>query len=170
MLTLAQGLGRRYHSRLIPTARTFSTGRSAHAGSSNRNSTDKFNYNQNVSFDDSPNAEHVNYPYVSANDLEQHHEPPRRVKMLVRDFIEDSLYNPHYGYFSKQATIFSSPETSFDFNSLKDGTQFQEELARRYDEYGVDEHGPGRQIWHTPTELFKVDEFTSPLVLHCADA
>ncbi|OBZ73669.1 NADH dehydrogenase [ubiquinone] complex I, assembly factor 7 [Grifola frondosa] len=74
--------------------------------------------------------------------------------MLVRDFIEDSLYNPHYGYFPKQATIFTSSET-IDFASLRNGTHFQQEVAKRYAAYGLDTDGPGRQIWHTPTELFK---------------
>lgn len=30
---------------------------------------------------------------VTAQDLAYHREPPTRVKMLVRDFIDDSLYN-----------------------------------------------------------------------------
>lgn len=30
--------------------------------------------------------------------------------VLVRDFIHDSLYNPEYGYFSKNEVIYSSPE------------------------------------------------------------
>ena len=34
---------------------------------------------------------------------------------------------------------------------------FDGAVAQRYVEYGQDPHtGPGRQIWHTPTELFKV--------------
>ncbi|CAO3637252.1 unnamed protein product [Cunninghamella echinulata] len=77
--------------------------------------------------------------------------------MLVRDFIDDSLYNPHYGYFSKQAVIFS-PETDFDFNDMRDHLEFMNILARMYrdiegDADEVDEIA--RQVWHTPTELFK---------------
>lgn len=75
--------------------------------------------------------------------------------MLVRDFIEDSLYNPNYGYFPKQATIFTSKET-MNFGAMRNMDEFQEEVARRYAAYGLDEDGPGRQIWHTPTELFQV--------------
>ncbi|TFY54744.1 hypothetical protein EVG20_g9584 [Dentipellis fragilis] len=118
-------------------------------------SEDKINYNQEIFFDERPDPEYVNYARVNANDLEGNKEPPRRVKMLVRDFIEDSLYNPHYGYFPKQATIFTPTETTIDFNSLKDEAHFQDEVARRYATYGKDRDGPGRQIWHTPTELFK---------------
>lgn len=77
--------------------------------------------------------------------------------MLVRDFIEDSLYNPNYGYFPKQVTIFTSSDTSINFGRMRDGAEFQEEVAERYQAYGQDAlEGPGRQIWHTPTELFQV--------------
>ncbi|KAI0924231.1 hypothetical protein AcW2_005167 [Taiwanofungus camphoratus] len=115
--------------------------------------SEKLNYNP-VSFSDTPDPEHVNYRRVTANDLEHCREPPRRVKMLVRDFIEDSLYNPHYGYFPKQVDIFTAAEP-IEFASLRDTVEFQEQVARRYAEYGPDGEGPGRQIWHTPTELFK---------------
>lgn len=77
--------------------------------------------------------------------------------MLARDFIEDSLYNPHYGYFPKQVHIFDTQGSSFEFWKLRDSTEFQEEVAKRYAAYGADKHhGPGKQLWHTPTELFKV--------------
>ncbi|KAF8141741.1 DUF185-domain-containing protein [Boletus edulis] len=80
--------------------------------------------------------------------------------MLVRDYIEDALYNPHYGYFSKQATIFTAPgeeNQGFDFSSFKDTAQFEAAIARRYVECGSlsETEGPGKQVWHTPTELFK---------------
>ncbi|CCM00250.1 uncharacterized protein FIBRA_02279 [Fibroporia radiculosa] len=139
----------KYHSRAALSAAFSSTARIRNA----RKSPDKINYNR-ISFQDVPDAEHVNYKRVTANDLEAHREPPRRVKMLVRDFIEDSLYNPHYGYFPKQADIFTARD-HIDFRSLRNTVQFQEEVARRYAEYGPDGDGPGRQIWHTPTELFQ---------------
>jgi hypothetical protein len=114
------------------------------------------NYNSNISFDESP-ADHVDYDIVTANDLEGHTAPPKCVKMLVRDFIEDSLYNPNYGYFPHQATIFTSNK-NIDFGLLRDSVDFQAEVAKRYAEYGADEeNGPGKQLWHTPTELFKVN-------------
>ncbi|KAI6041216.1 S-adenosyl-L-methionine-dependent methyltransferase [Pisolithus marmoratus] len=82
--------------------------------------------------------EHLSYPRVTADELActGDNAPPKRARMLVRDFIEDALYNPHYGYFSKQATILTAPgeeNEGFDFNGFKDW-----------------------QIWHTPTELFKL--------------
>lgn len=70
----------------------------------------------------------------------------------------DSLYNPHYGYFSKHATIFS-PGEPFDFNSMNDGPEFNRLLDQRYVEFEdkLDEVNPdeARQLWHTPTELFR---------------
>lgn len=77
--------------------------------------------------------------------------------MLVRDFIQDSLYNPNYGYFSKRAEIFS-PVESINFNEIAEAAEFDATVARLYREY--DESSDprdiaGRQVWHTPTELFK---------------
>lgn len=102
--------------------------------------------------------ERQKYPRKTAADVAPMTQPPTRTNMLVRDFIDDSLYNPHYGYFSKQAVIFS-PETDFDFNDMRDHLEFMNILARMYrdiegDADEVDEIA--RQVWHTPTELFKV--------------
>jgi hypothetical protein len=88
--------------------------------------------------------------------------------MLVRDFIEDSLYNPNYGYFPHQATIFTSSGNHIDFGSLRDSVEFQAEVAKRYAAYGADtDDGPGKQLWHTPSELFKVHFFS---LLHCSQS
>ena len=116
---------------------------------------EELNFNPEVYFDDVPNPEHLSFKRVTSNDLEAFKHPPRRVRMLVRDYIEDSLYNPHYGYFSKRATIVTSPK-HIDFGILRDLVEFQEEVAKRYVSYGKDEPGPGKQLWHTPTEIFKV--------------
>lgn len=123
--------------------------------SSSGKKREELNFNPEIYFDDAPNPQHVNYKRVTSNDMEAFKHPPRRVKMLVRDYIEDSLYNPHYGYFSKRATIVTSPK-HMDFATLRDSVEFQEEVAKRYLSYGKDEHGPGKQLWHTPTEIFKV--------------
>ncbi|KAI5124281.1 hypothetical protein M0805_005128 [Coniferiporia weirii] len=104
---------------------------------------------------DAATREHLDYKLVTANDLESCTEPPRQVKMLIRDYIEDALYNPHYGYFPKQATIFTGLEEELQFSEIRDSNEFQEIVARRYEGYGKDGDGPGRQIFHTPTELFR---------------
>ncbi|QIW95349.1 hypothetical protein AMS68_000867 [Peltaster fructicola] len=78
--------------------------------------------------------------------------------MLMRDFIEDSLYNPNYGYFSKNVTIFNSG-APFNFNQIKDEPEFHKMLGEIYtqfeDEQDMKEYNELRQLWHTPTELFR---------------
>jgi hypothetical protein len=79
--------------------------------------------------------------------------------MLLRDFIEDSLYNPHYGYFSKNVTIFH-PGTPFEFDKIRDEPALQKILGQRYTQFEdkLDDQGgvnDTRQLWHTPTELFR---------------
>ncbi|KAG0170752.1 hypothetical protein DFQ28_003140 [Apophysomyces sp. BC1034] len=103
------------------------------------------------------NIRRRSYPRTTAKGIAACTIPPTRKKMLVRDFIDDSLYNPNYGYFSKQAVIFS-PEKDFDFNAMRDHLEFMNILAHLYKdiESDVDEVDEvARQVWHTPTELFK---------------
>ena len=70
----------------------------------------------------------------------------------------DSLYNPHYGYFPKQVVIFS-PGQPFDFNGMANEPKFHNQLGQRYtafeDELDGDMPNESRQLWHTPTELFR---------------
>ena len=131
-----------------------------------RGYADKLNYNPDIAFDESI-GERANYALVTANDLERRATPPTRVKMLVRDFIEDSLYNPQYGYFPQQATIFTaSEEKQIQFPGIKDSVEFQNEVAKLYSLYDVNGgEGAGKQLWHTPTELFKVCSITRPFPL-----
>ncbi|KAI0011964.1 DUF185-domain-containing protein [Xylariaceae sp. FL0662B] len=120
---------------------------------------DESNWQQRTElFSADKTEEYKTYPMVTVNDLRVRRERPRRVKMLMRDFIEDSLYNPHYGYFAKQVVIFS-PGEPFQFNSLRDEPSFHAQLGRRYTEFedalDAKAHDDTRQLWHTPTELFR---------------
>lgn len=121
---------------------------------------DEFNYNRNefsLEGTDARDEEIAQYPRVVAEDLASLQSPPRGVKMLVRDFIQDSLYNPNYGYFSRRAEIFS-PVAPINFNDISEAEEFDATVARLYKGYD-DSSDPtdttGRQVWHTPTELFK---------------
>lgn len=72
--------------------------------------------------------------------------------------LPDSLYNPQYGYFPQHAVIFS-PGKPFDFFSLRSEHAFHAFLGERYTEFEdkLDEETSNetRQLWHTPTELFR---------------
>lgn len=162
---------------------------------------------------------------VTARDLRRRTQPPLKVGMLVRDWVDDCLYNPHYGYFPKQVQIFDPAPTpaqppppppyrgrrgarrsdkeraglivgsagqGIDIASLPNLTAFQERVAEMYESVEQElqrqqeresssssavtsDSAPGqgdgaaaaaasgnpavgalgRQVWHTPTELFK---------------
>ncbi|KAK5084245.1 hypothetical protein LTR05_005321 [Lithohypha guttulata] len=98
------------------------------------------------------------YPRLTAKELARRSQRPTRVKMFTRDFIDDSLYNPNYGYFPRNATIFNLAEP-FDFNSIEDGAKFQKLVDQSYIEFEDDldaiQQDDLRQLWHTPTELFR---------------
>jgi hypothetical protein len=150
-------ISQRSSARSIGSTSTSALYTSAQARFSTRKTFERLNYNSDVLFDDST-VDHVNCEIVTANDLESHTAPPKCVKMLVRDFIEDSLYNPNYGYFPHKATILSPSDNNIDFRSLRDSVEFQIEVAKQYAAYGADrEAGFDMQLWHTPTELFKVN-------------
>ncbi|KAJ1680252.1 hypothetical protein EV182_000387 [Spiromyces aspiralis] len=121
------------------------------------------------------------YPRVTAAYCEKHYTTPQRnIQMLTREFIHDSLYHPHYGYFSKHALIFSSRQP-YNFGELRDSAELLAVMGDQYHEIEQeldDVSNIPRQLWHTPTELLKpwygrsvaryiVDEFKSQ---HSGDA
>lgn len=160
-----------------------------------------------------PAEEHYTFPLVTSADLAKSKERPRKVRMLARDFIDDSLYNPHYGYFSRHAVLLpdgAKRNRGYEFNEIRSDRDFMAAVEERYSEFEESlkekddiqrskrlNDGPGlaftkdgmeaaqsrgrfdaarqaqsekeagehdrdvkamaaRQVWHTPTELFKV--------------
>jgi hypothetical protein len=167
-----------------------------------------------------PPEDHYSYPLVTASDLAKSATRPRKVRMLASDFIHDSLYNPHYGYFSRHAVLLPDgikQDRSYGFTKIKSERDFMAAVEERYSEFedslkdskdyqrlgrssreskaayaftreGMEaaqtrgrldaarqaqsekeagEHDrdvkamAARQVWHTPTELFKVCSFSS---------
>jgi hypothetical protein len=92
------------------------------------------------------------FPLTTFKRLSKSADRPKKVKMLTGDFIDDSLYNPNYGYFSQQAKIFQT-ETPFNYENLSDNDAFISNWSERYDKYNSKDKA--LQLWHTPTELFQ---------------
>ncbi|OBA21259.1 DUF185-domain-containing protein [Metschnikowia bicuspidata var. bicuspidata NRRL YB-4993] len=82
------------------------------------------------------------YPQTNSARMARARHRPRKTKMLVSDFIEDSLYNPHYGYFSKEVEIFHN-DTPFDYNNIQDVDQFMDEWKNAYSRYDAGPAAPG---------------------------
>ncbi|KAI8899628.1 S-adenosyl-L-methionine-dependent methyltransferase [Globomyces pollinis-pini] len=72
--------------------------------------------------------------------------------MSTREFIHHSLYHPTYGYFSKQAQVFTLDEP-IEFNKIKNNDGFMKHLASLYEIQ--EQNQESKQIWHTPTEIFQ---------------
>ncbi|KAI1320726.1 hypothetical protein EDD11_010260 [Mortierella claussenii] len=138
-------------------ARSTSSAATPGSHSSFHTSSTRHNLIEDPQFTPEKVAARARYPIITAKDSARSSEMPLGVKMLVREFIDDSLYHPTYGYFSKQAVIFS-PETDFEFEKIRDNMQFLDIIADKYkeieDEMDVRDE-IARQVWHTPTELFK---------------
>ncbi|KAI8911668.1 S-adenosyl-L-methionine-dependent methyltransferase, partial [Gorgonomyces haynaldii] len=74
-------------------------------------------------------------------------------RILVRDFIHNSLYHPKYGYFSKHADIFRF-EKPVVFKNIRDSYEFLNLVGSHYKDI-EQQTTENKQIWHTPTELFR---------------
>lgn len=177
-----------------------------------------------------PTEEHYQLPLVTAQDLAASSTRPQSVRMLARDFIHDSLYNPAYGYFSRHAVLLpdggNDPANmisgTWDFAKFKNDREFAAAVQARYDDFeqsliprheeeaeaarrGTKKRLPAyhtkegyelvqaqgraayeksrqqgqehdsdvqsmvaRQVWHTPTELFK-PHYANIIAQHCLD-
>lgn len=74
------------------------------------------------------------YPLTNAAKMGRIKTRPKRAKMLASDFIEDSLYNPHYGYFSQEVEIFHK-DKPFNYNDIEDVDAFMEAWKQAYSKY-----------------------------------
>ncbi|KAL6449628.1 SPAC25A8.03c Protein arginine methyltransferase NDUFAF7 [Candida maltosa Xu316] len=111
-----------------------------------------YRYATNYPFETSPEDIYNSYPLTNSNKLARLKHRPTKVKMTSGDFIEDSLYNPSYGYFSQQVEIFQT-EKPFDYNNIEDIDEFMTNWHNSYDKY-EENYRKSLQLWHTPTELF----------------
>jgi hypothetical protein len=74
-------------------------------------------------------------------------------KVLVREFINDCLYHPTKGYFSKHVNIFNTGPP-IDFPALPSQDAYNRLLSDLYRKQ-IPDNERFYQLWHTPSELFK---------------
>lgn len=98
-----------------------------------RRSEHRVQYNYDI-FAQEANRELTSLPLVTREQLLQSKERPRSCRMLARDFIHDSLYNPNYGYFSRQAVLLPEDDAAgrIDFNAIRNEGQFMRLIQQRY--------------------------------------
>lgn len=113
----------------------------------------------NFPFEGSVNDVYKSFPTITSEQQQNRRLRPKGAIMPTSDFIEDLLYNKHYGYFLKEVEIYQ-PDKPFDYNNVKDVDEFVLNWRLSYTKY---HHSlPGKestkqkslQLWHTPTELF----------------
>ncbi|KAJ3216806.1 hypothetical protein HK099_005709 [Clydaea vesicula] len=92
------------------------------------------------------------YQHLNLDQLIKTETVPRTTKVSSRNFIHNSLYNHNYGYFNKKA-----PQTEIDFSKIRDNYDFLNYTSNLYKQIDNTElqNSEARQIWHTPTELFR---------------
>lgn len=91
----------------------------------------------------SPQEVFDRYPQTLLARLARLKHRPRKAKMLALDFIEDSLYNPNYGYFSKEVEIFHN-DRPFDYSAIDDVDAFMthwEAAYLKYDQVKTEDEG-----------------------------
>lgn len=93
----------------------------------------------------------VAYPIKTSKDTYTYDIPPVASRMLVRDFIDDSLYNPQYGFYSKNNTFALS-----EYEEMEQEEDQIQYLRRVVKSRGRVHHHHIHQLRYTLTELFKV--------------
>lgn len=73
-------------------------------------------------------------------------------RQLMRQFIEESLYDPGHGYFARNANIFKL-DSPLRFGEMLDIEDYQRTLFKLYQEKSIARSF--YQLWHTPSELFQ---------------
>jgi len=81
-----------------------SSSNSSPTPSPNEESRHRSQYNYDP-FTLNPTTEHYHHNLLTPIQLSKLKTRPREARILARDFIHDSLYNPNYGYFSKSAVL-----------------------------------------------------------------
>lgn len=85
-----------------------------------------------------PSSDHYAYPLVNDEWLAKQTKRPKSVRMLARDFIHDSLYNPTYGYFSRHAVLLpdgQKHQRAYDFPAFANERAFMVAVEERYSEF-----------------------------------
>lgn len=85
----------------------------------------------------SPQDVYNTFPATGSAKMARSKHRPIRAKMRALDFIEDSLYNPHYGYFSQEVEIFH-PDKPFDYNNIDDVDAFMDTWQQAYRKYDAE--------------------------------
>lgn len=118
-----------------------------------------YRYSTNYPFGtQSPQEVFSKFPQTTLHKLARFRTRPKRAKMLVLGFIEDLLYNPNYGYFSKEVEIFHS-EKPFDYNNIENIDAFLDNWQKAYAKY--DETKPRVNQFNQFTELAAQSKTTS---------
>lgn len=96
------------------------------------------------------------FPLVTSKKLSRLSDRPRQVRMLAREFMEDSLYNPNYGYFSKEVEIFT-PSQPFEYGSISNVDEFMYEWTKEFKDF----QGPTKRAESTQKVEQKVETKTT---------
>ncbi|RYC55330.1 hypothetical protein CHU98_g10882 [Xylaria longipes] len=100
--------------------------------------------------------EYKKYPTVTANDLRSRRERPRKVKMLMRDFIEVCITPITATSRNKSSSSArGSRSTSTHYPTSRHSTRRSQRYTEFEDKLDAKSHDDTRQLWHTPTELFR---------------